>query len=119
MQGLLTGRTPLEQNMEVFHFTNVHKYGTVVKLIVIIQMLLLLHKWAVKLASRAHKDISEVLSKKLASQKATNHSYLQKVLQKIIFLSQQGLPLRGNWVPLADSDGGCELESNFHQHMLC
>ena len=56
--------------------------------------------------------------KELASQKATNHSYLQKVLQNIIFLSQQGLPLRGNWVPSAGGDGGCEFESNFHQLIL-
>ena len=40
------------------------------------------------------------------------------VLQNIIFLSRQGLPLRGNWVPSADGDGGCEFDSNFHQLML-
>ena len=75
-------------------------------------------KWAVDLASRTHKDISEVLSKEFASQKAINRSYLQKVLQNIIFLSWQGLPLRENWVPSADGDGGCELDSNFHQLIL-
>ena len=26
--------------------------------------------------------------------------------------------MRGNWVPSADGDGGCEFESNFHQLML-
>lgn len=67
---------------------------------------------------KTHKDISKVLSKDLASQKAANYSYLQKVLQSIMFLSQQGLPLRGNWVPSADNDGSCKFDSNFHQFML-
>ena len=26
--------------------------------------------------------------------------------------------MRGNWVPSADGDGGCEFDSNFHQLML-
>ena len=49
---------------------------------------------------------------------ATNRLYLQKGLRNIIFLSRQGLLLRGKWVPSADGDGGYDFESNFHQLML-
>ena len=41
------------------------------------------------------------------------------LLQNIIVLARQGLPMRGNWVPAEDSDGGgSEQHSNFHQLML-
>ena len=45
--------------------------------------------------------------------------YLSKALENVVFLSRQGLPFRGNWVP-ADKEGeaGAEVNSNFHQLLL-
>ena len=58
-----------------------------------------------------------MLSSEHAEQKAVNRSYLLKVLQNIVYLARQGLPMRGNWV-LEEGGGGCERDSNFHQLML-
>lgn len=66
---------------------------------------------------KKHKDVGELLSAEHAQQKAINRSYLSKVLQNLIYLARQGLPLRGNWVPEAVVVG-CELYSNLHQLML-
>ncbi len=66
---------------------------------------------------KKHKDVGELLSTEHARQKAINRTYLSKVLQNIIYLAQQGLPLRGNWVP-KEGGSGSELDSNFHQLML-
>ena len=45
--------------------------------------------------------------------------YLSKALENVVFLSREGLPFRGNWVP-ADKEGeaGAEVNSNFHQLLL-
>ena len=48
---------------------------------------------------KKHKDVGELLSTKHAQQKAINRSYLSKVLENLIYLARQGLPMRGNWVP--------------------
>ena len=58
-----------------------------------------------------------MLSSEHAEQKAVNRSYLLKVLQNIVYLARQGLPMRGNWV-LEEGGGACERDSNFHQLML-
>ena len=49
--------------------------------------------------------------------KSINRAYLAKILQNIIFLARQGLPMRGNWVD-DETFGGCERDSNFHQLLL-
>ena len=46
--------------------------------------------------------------------KEVNRAYLRKVLENIIFLARQGLPMRGNWVPTE----GSEQHTNFHQVLL-
>lgn len=66
---------------------------------------------------KKHKDVGELLSTKHTQQKAINRSYLSKVLENLIYLARQGLPVRGNWVP-EEGGGGCELDSNFLQLML-
>ena len=43
-----------------------------------------------------------------------NRSYLANILQNVIFLAWQGLPMRGNWFD-DETFGGCERDSNFHQ----
>ena len=63
------------------------------------------------------KDVGEMLSSEHAQQKAVNRSYLLKVLQNVVYLARQGMPMRGNWVP-EEEGGGCERDSNFHQLML-
>ena len=63
---------------------------------------------------KKNKDVGDLLSTEYAQQRAMNRSYLSKVLQNIIYLARQGLPLRGNWV----SGVSCEQDSNFHQLML-
>ena len=51
--------------------------------------------------------------------KEVNRAYLRKVLENIIFLARQGLPMRVNWVPTEGSeDGGSEQHTNFHQLLL-
>ena len=78
-----------------------------------------MHQWAVDLVMNKYPDICDhcaVVDSKI--QKAINRAYLQKVLQNVIFLSRQGLPFRGNWIPSEDGSGGCEKESNFYQLML-
>ena len=66
---------------------------------------------------KKHKDVGELLSTEHAQQKAINRSYLSKVLENLIYLARQGLPMTGNWVP-EEGGSGCELDSNFHQLML-
>ena len=66
---------------------------------------------------KKQKDVGEMLSSEHAQQKAVNRSYLLKVLQNIVYLACQILPMRGNWV-LEEGGGGCERDSNFHQLML-
>ena len=40
----------------------------------------------------------DLLSSVHSKQKEVNRSYLQKILQNLIYLARQGLPMRGNWV---------------------
>ena len=68
---------------------------------------------------KTHKDIGELLSNQHEKEKEVNRAYLRKVLENIILLARQGLPMRGNWVPTEDSEGGgSEQHSNFHQLLL-
>ena len=56
-----------------------------------------LHKKAVDLLiviPSTHKDVAEMLSSSLGTQKRENRLYLTKVAQNIRFLVRQGLPLR-------------------------
>ena len=66
---------------------------------------------------KKRKDIGDLLSTELVKQKAANRIYLSKILQNLIYLARQGLPMRGNWVSI-DGGSGCEEDSNFHQLML-
>ena len=43
------------------------------------------------------KDIGDLLSAERVKQKAVNRSYLLKILQNLIYLARQGLPMRGNY----------------------
>jgi len=63
------------------------------------------------------QDIGDLLSAEHAKQKAVHRFYLSKVLQNLIYLAHQGLPMRGNWVSI-EGGTGCEEDSNFHQLML-
>ena len=76
-----------------------------------------MHKHSADIMLKKRKDVRELLSTEHAQQKAINCSYLSKVLENVIYLARQGLPMRGNWVP-EEGGGGCELHSNFHQLML-
>ena len=67
---------------------------------------------------KKHGDIGELLSTQHAQQKAVNRAYLTKVLQNIIFLACQGLPLRGCWIPSDEESSACEKDSNFYQLLL-
>ena len=79
---------------------------------------------------KPQKSVAELLSSEHEKQKAVNRAYHRKVLENLIFLSRQGLPLRGNWdlgasgapvsIPaVADETGsGAEVQSNFHQLLL-
>ena len=58
-----------------------------------------------------------MLSAEHSKQKEVNRSYLRKVLQNLIYLARQGLPMRGNWVSV-EGGIGCEEDSNFHQLLL-
>ena len=64
------------------------------------------HKQTVGILSKV-KDVSEMLSSKLAADKEKNRAYFLKILSSIRYLARQGLPLRG------DND----TESNFFQLM--
>ena len=68
------------------------------------------HKYCVDLTMKTHeKDVGELLSSQHEKEKETNRAYLCKVLENIIFLARQQLPIRGNWESPDDSkDGGCE-----------
>ena len=77
-----------------------------------------MHKNAVSVKLRTHQDIGELLSMEHRNNKAINRAYLCKVLQNIVFLTRQGLALRGNWVTSTSETSGSELNSNFHQLLL-
>ena len=78
------------------------------------------HKYCVDLTMKTHKDVGELISSEHEKHKETNRAYLHKVLENIIFLARQGLPMRGNWVfPDNSEGGGLEQNSNFHQLLLC
>ena len=62
-------------------------------------------------------NVGDMLSAEYSQKKAQNCSYLLKVLQNVLYLARQGLPMRGKWVP-GEAGGGCEEDSNFHQLML-
>ena len=53
------------------------------------------HKQAVVVLSNT-KDVSEMMSAKVAADKEKNRTYFMKVLSAIRFLARQGLPLRGD-----------------------
>ena len=76
------------------------------------------HKYCVDAMTKTQKDVGELLSSELEKQKAVNRAYLRKVLENIIFLARQGLPMRGNWVSADEEGGGSEVHSNFHQLLL-
>lgn len=77
------------------------------------------HKYCVDLTMETHKDVGELISSEHEKHKETNPAYLHKVLENIIFLARQGLPMRGNWVSPDNSEGGgLEQNSNFHQLLL-
>ena len=99
-------------------FTSNQIYCTYVVLAIIIILLYLqIHKCAVDEMLKKHKNVGDLLSTQYAQQKAINRAYLSKILQKIILLAGQGLPMRGNWV-IDEAFGGCERDSNFHQLLL-
>ncbi len=76
-----------------------------------------IHKTATDIVLKNQKDVGNLLSHQNMLQKAINRVFLSKILQNIIFLARQGLPMRGNWVN-DEVYGGCERESNFHQLLL-
>ena len=55
------------------------------------------HMYCVGVMTKTQKDIGELLSTELEKQKAINRAFLRKVLENVIFLARQGLPMRGNW----------------------
>lgn len=60
-----------------------------------------------------------MISSQYEQERKANRAYLRKILENMIFLARQGLPMRGNWVAADDSDGGgSEVHSNFHQLLL-
>ena len=61
------------------------------------------------------KDVGEMLSTSLASQKAESRKMLLTILSSIRYLGQQGLALRGCYKIADDSDMGGETDSNFIQ----
>lgn len=66
------------------------------------------HKYCVELTMKTHKDVGELLSSQHEKEEETNCAYLRKVLENIIFLAGQGLPMRGNWESPDDSKcSGC------------
>ena len=66
---------------------------------------------------KKHKNVGDLLSAQHANQKSITRAYLAKILQNVIFLARQGLPMRGNWVD-DEVFGGCKRDSNFHQLLL-
>ena len=56
-----------------------------------------------------NRDVSEMLSSKVASDKVKNRLYFPKIISTIKFLARQGLSLRGD---------GDEFQCNFYQLML-
>ena len=77
-----------------------------------------IHKYCVDLAMKSHKDVGELISSEHEKQKEINHAYLHKVLENIIFLARQGLPMTGNWVSPDDLEGG-GLEQIFTSYCFC
>lgn len=61
------------------------------------------------------KDVGEMLSASLASQKAESRKMLLTILSSIRYLGRQGLALRGRYKIAEGSDKGGEIDSNFIQ----
>lgn len=61
------------------------------------------------------KDVGEMLSTSLASQKAESRKMLLTILSSIRYLGRQGLALRGRYKIADNSDKGGETDSNFIQ----
>ena len=59
-------------------------------------------------------DISELLCEQQADIKKQNRSALRKIIQSILYLARQALPLRGNW----DKTAGAEVDSNYYQLLV-
>ena len=76
------------------------------------------HQYCLEVICKPQKSVAELLSSEHEKQKAVNHAYLRKVLENLIFLSRQGLPLRGNWESTDETGSGAEVQSNFHQLLL-
>ena len=77
------------------------------------------HTYFADLTLKTHKEVGELISTEHEKQKEINCAYLRKLLENIIFLARQRLPMRGNWVSPDDSEGGgLEQNSNFHQLLL-
>ena len=53
-----------------------------------------------------------MLSAEHSKQKEVNRSYLLKILQNLIYLAHQGLPMRGNWVSV-EGGIGCEEDGSY------
>ena len=67
----------------------------------------------------AHKDIGEMLSSQHSKEKTANRAYLSKAFENILFLGQQGLPMRGRWIPRdGDERGECEKQLSFYPLLL-
>ena len=66
---------------------------------------------------KKNKGIGDLLSAVHVQQKAMNRFYHSKVLQNLIYLAHQGLPMKENWASV-EGDRGCEHDSNLHQLML-
>ena len=75
-----------------------------------------IHKYCVDLLAKPPQNVADMLSD-ICRQMAVNRNSLRKVLENVIFLAQQGLPFRGNWVS-DESGGGAEVDSNFYQLLL-
>ena len=76
------------------------------------------HQYCLEVICKPQKSVAELISSEHEKQKAVNRAYLRKVLENLIFLSRQGLPLRGNWESTDETGSGAEVQSNFHQLLL-
>lgn len=77
------------------------------------------HKYCAEVTSqtRTQKDVSELVSSEFEKQKTNNRAYLRKVLENVIFLAREGLPMWGTWVP-SDEEGGCKYTDHHIQNKL-
>ena len=64
------------------------------------------------------RNIGEMLSSSLASQKAENRKILMTILSNIRFLGRQGLAFRGQYYSGDAQEKGYEIDSNFIQLLL-